>query len=151
MNVISSKYTFMSKKVFPIVWFGFLGFFIFTSIVSGAVEESPVFLIIPIAMMIFGYFLMKKLAWDLMDEVLDYGDYLTIKYNGEEDIIHLNNVMNVSASTNQNPPRITLRLRVPGKFGEEVAFSPVSEFSLSPFKKNAIAEDLIIRVDRAKG
>jgi hypothetical protein len=58
--------------------------------------------------------------------------------------------MNVSASTNMNPPRITLRLVQPGKFGSELAFSPTMSFTLNPFAKSGVAEDLIVRVDKAR-
>jgi hypothetical protein len=85
-----------------------------------------------------------------MDEVIDYGDYLVVKYAGQEDVINLSNIMNISISTNQRPPRITLRLRNAGKFGEEVAFFPVTEFSMNPFKKNQLAEELIMRIDKAR-
>ena len=68
----------------------------------------------------------------------------------EEDMVPLSNVMNVSASTVTNPPRITLRLVTPGKFGDEVTFSPMKDFTLNPFARNPIAEDLIRRVDQAR-
>ena len=45
---------------------------------------------------------------------------------------------------------MTLRLVTPGKFGKEVSFSPVRPLSLNPFTKNAIAESLIERVDKAR-
>ena len=57
--------------------------------------------------------------------------------------------MNVSSTTFSNPPRITLRLVKQGKFGKEIAFQPAG-FSLNPFAKNPIAEDLIVRVDDAR-
>jgi hypothetical protein len=93
---------------------------------------------------------MKKLVWDLMDEVHDCGDSLLIRNGSEEEIIPLSNIMNVSASTNTNPPRITLRLVRPGRFGTDVAFSPQSRMSFNPFAKNLVAEDLIVRVDQAR-
>lgn len=150
MKKISSKYTYFYKVVFPVFWFGFLTIFLVIGVVGGAAEESPMFLIVPIAMGIFGYFLMKKIVWDLMDEVIDHGDYLTVKYRGKVDTVNLENIMNVSETTNQNPSRITLRLRSRGKFGDEISFSPVSEFSINPFKKSSVGEDLIQRVDRAR-
>lgn len=111
---------------------------------------SVMLLVIPIALAIFGFFLMKYLLWDLMDEVLDYDSYLVVKYRGQEDVIDLSNIMNVSVSTQQRPPRISLRLRIAGKFGNEVAFFPVTEFSFNPFKKNQLADELIICVDKAR-
>jgi hypothetical protein len=93
---------------------------------------------------------MKKLVWDLADEVYDCGDFLLVRKRDEEDRVPLSNVMNVNASTYVNPPRITLRLVTPGRFGNEIAFSPIAGFRLNPFAKNKIAEDLIVRVDRAR-
>ena len=58
--------------------------------------------------------------------------------------------MNVSSTTFMNPPRITLRLVTAGKLGNEIAFSPAMEFSLNPFAKCQLAEDLILRVHRAR-
>jgi hypothetical protein len=101
-------------------------------------------------MAVFGHFLMKKLVWDLVDEVYDCGDFLLVKNRDDEERIALSNIMNVNASTYINPPRITLRLVNPSKFGSEVAFSPITGFKLNPFAKNAVAEDLIVRVYQAR-
>ncbi len=101
-------------------------------------------------MAVVGFVVMKKLVWDLADEVYDGGDFLLVKNRGEEDRVLLSNIMNVSVSTNMNPPRITLRLVAPGRFGDEVSFSPASSFTLNPFARNQIAEDLIVRVDKAR-
>lgn len=101
-------------------------------------------------MAVFGFFLMKKLVWDLIDEVYDGGDFLLIKNKSKEERIALSNIMNVSASTNMNPPRITLRLVAPVRLGKEISFSPKFKFSINPFAKNEIAEDLIVRVDKAR-
>jgi hypothetical protein len=93
---------------------------------------------------------MKAFLLDLVDEVYDFGDYLVVKNRGEEDHIPLSNIMNVSASFFTNPPRITLKLASPSKFGDDIIFSPVVPFTFNPFAKNPVAEDLIIRVDRAR-
>jgi len=117
---------------------------------TGAIEKDPVFVFGPAIMAVFGYLLMKKLVWDLVDEVYDCGDFLLVRNRGNEERVQLSNIMNVSASILVNPPRITLRLANPGKFGSEVAFSPVIGFTLNPFAKSVVAEDLIMRVDRAR-
>jgi len=150
MTKISSRFTYWNKRLFPLLWFGFLAVFVLTTILAGAVAKDAMFLIIPCVMAVFGYFIMKTLVWDLVDEVYDDGDYLLVKNRGNEVRIGLANIMNVSATTFVNPPRIVLRLREPSKFGSEIAFSPASRFSLNPFAKNPVAEDLIIRVDRAR-
>jgi hypothetical protein len=150
MKKISSPSTFMMKKIFPLTWFGFIALFLVLVISTGVVKQSVMLLIIPIVMAVFGFFLMKLLIWDLMDEVIDYDDYLVVKYRGQEDVIKLNNIVNVNVTTNQRPPRVSLQLRVAGKFGNEVAFFPVTQFSLNPFRKNQVIEELITRIDKAR-
>ncbi|HJU43899.1 MAG TPA: hypothetical protein VJ691_13825 [Vicinamibacterales bacterium] len=154
MNKISSSSLFFSKRIFPLVWFGFLAVFVGMTLVP-AITRGPeagdlAFLVVPTIMAVIGYVMMKNLVWDLVDEVWDHGDYLVIKNRGDEARIELADVMNVSVSTNMNPPRITLRLVRPTRFGTEISFSPVRPFTLNPFAKNEIAEDLIVRVDRAR-
>lgn len=150
MERISSSFTFFSKWVFPLAWFGFLGFFIYQSLRDGAAQSDPAFLIVPLVMAVFGVFLMRKLAWDLADSVDDCGSYLLVRKGRIEQRIDLANVMNVSSCTFHNPPRITLRLVTPGQLGREVSFSPRSRISLNPFAPNPVAEDLIERVHRAR-
>jgi hypothetical protein len=150
MTRISSKYLFISKKVFPAIWFGSLALFLVPALSSGMYRKEPIVLIVPLVMAVFGFFLMKKLVWDLADEVYDCGDSLLVKNRDVEEDIPLSNVMNVSVSMYMNPSRITLRLVTPGKFGSDVSFSPIRTFSLNPFAKNQVAEDLIVRVDQAR-
>lgn len=151
MKKISSGFTAFHKKIFPLVWFGFLAFFVVTAVTGGAVRDGQwMFLVMPCFMAIFGFFLMKKLVWDLVDEVHDCGDSLLVRKGSDEERIPLSNIMNVSASTNMSPQRITLRLVRPGRFGVDVSFSPQSQVSFNPFAKNPLVDDLIVRVDRAR-
>lgn len=70
MKKISSGSTMFYKKVFPLVWFGFLAFFVVTAVTGGAVRDGQwMFLVMPCFMAVFGFFLMKKLVWDPVDEV----------------------------------------------------------------------------------
>jgi hypothetical protein len=146
---LSSRRTFFVKRVFPVLWFGVLAFFVFIGVSTGAIAKDPTFLIIPILMSGIGLFVMKQLVWDLADEVFDCGHALLVKNRGEEELVPLSNIMNVNVSTYINPPRISLRLITPGKFGSEIAFSPITGFRLNPFAKNPVAEDLIVRVYQA--
>lgn len=149
MNKISGT-TFFIKKVFPLLWFSFLAFFIFMGILHGAMKQNPIVLIMPIFMAVFGLVLMKKLVWDLMDEVYDCGDHLLIKNYNQTDQIYLADIINLSASTLVNPPQIKLKLRQPSKFGDEVAFLPKVGLRLNPFARIKIADDLILRIDQAR-
>jgi hypothetical protein len=149
MKRISSRDTFFSKKVFPVLWFGLIAC-IAVAVAFEGKSANFSFLVGPAFMAIVGFVLMKKLIWCLADEVYDCGDYLLVRKAGEEENVLLSNIMNVSATSMTNPPRITLRLVNPGKFGKEIAFSPVRKFTLNPFPKNEIYEDLIVRVDQAR-
>lgn len=150
MRCISSKKIVFSKKIFPVIWFGFLAFSVANSIISGAYRDDMMSIVIPCIMAVFGFFVMKTLVWDLVDEVFDCGDYLLVKGRGIEERVPLTNIMNVSSSMNTNPSRVTLSLATPNRFGREIAFSPIRNITFNPFAKNAIVEDLIIRVDRAR-
>ncbi len=108
------------------------------------------FLVVPCIMGMFGYFVLKKLVWDLVDEVYDDQDFLLVRNHGEEERVALSNITNVSATSFMNPPRVALRLVEPGRFGAEITFTPVTGFTLNPFAKNPIVEDLIERVDKAR-
>ncbi len=135
------------KKVFPVVWFCFLIFFVIVSL-AGMTAKSEIIwpvLIMPFFMAILGYVVMKKLVFDLADEVWDTGDGLLIKNKNQEELIPLTNIINIGYSIFVNPPRVTLTLRQPCRFGKEVSFSPPVRFV--PFSKSPIIDDLIERID----
>lgn len=99
-------------------------------------------------MAVFGYFLMKKTAFNLADEVADAGDYLVVRLGAAQERIALANIMNVSYTVMQNPPRVTLALREPCRFGKDVSFSPPAR--LIPFSKSPIINELIDRIEVAR-
>ena len=142
--------TFFYKRIFPIFWFGFLILFIAIPLFFGGVRDGPPpfpFLVVPLIMMGFGYFIMKKLVFDLVDEVWDEGETLLIRNRGEEEHVALRDIKNVSYSTVINPPRVTLSVRQPTTFSDQIAF--VAPVRLVPFSTSPIINDLIERVDRA--
>jgi len=151
MRRISSRTTFWYKWVFPIVWFGALAAFAGTALLTNALHDPVQFLpviILPVLMAVVGYVIMRKLVFDLVDEVWDDGSSLIIRNRGEEDRVALSNIMNVSYSPLINPPRVTLTLRQPSNFGSEISFSAPVRFL--PFAKSPLIEDLILRVDAAR-
>ena len=150
MKKISSGATYFYKKIFPAIWFGFLTIFLLIS-VFGFLSNGSVpiaFLVIPAIMAIFGYFLMRALVFDLMDEVYDEGSNLLVKNRNKEERINLKNIKNISYSFMTNPNRVTLSLRVSSQFGNEITFSPPA--SWVPFKKNNDILELIDRVDKIR-
>ena len=149
MTKISSKSTFIYKRLLPVFWFGFLGVFVAVSLIMGA-GQAPLQLVIgPIAIAIVGFFFFRRFVWDLADEMMDGRDHLLVKLRGVEERIPLSNIMNVSVSSYVNPPRVSLRLVNSGNLGSEIVFAPQRPFTLNPFARNPVAEDLLCRADAA--
>jgi hypothetical protein len=151
---LSSNMTFFLKRVFPLLYLGFVAVFVAVAVASGAARTAgPIFFAGPALAFVIGLGAMKKLVWNLVDEVYDGGDYLLIKNKGREHSLSLADVTNVSGSLHTNPPRITLRIANAsgaGPLGSQVTFSPKRPLTLNPFAKNPIFEDLVARVDRAR-
>lgn len=106
-------------------------------------------MITSVFMAAIGYFIMKHLVFDLVDEVYDEGLSLLFKNKGKSVRVNLADIKNVSYTVLINPPRVTLSLRHKTEFGDELTFSPPG--SLIPFKKNKDILELIDRIDRARG
>ena len=150
MRRISSRTTFFNKRVFPIIWFGFVAVIFLVPLLGAKTKgrQAAPFLFFPIFMAAFGYLIMKKLVFNLADEVFDDGNSLVVRFGNEEERIPLSEIINISYSYLTNPSRVTLTLRTPGRFGKEVSFSPPQRFV--PFAKSPIVADLIERTDAAR-
>jgi hypothetical protein len=152
MKRISSRSTFLTKRVFPTMWFGMTTGLLIVPIVVSArsrVNVPILFWISPVLMAGIGYLAMKNLVFDLADEVWDAGSELVVKNKGQEARVALADIVNVSYSVATNPQRVTLTLRQPTAFGTEVTFAAPT--SWVPFAKSPIIEELIKRVDMARG
>lgn len=156
MQRLSSSWTVFYKRVFPLVWFGFIAVFMFSWVTAGSAQpEQPdrwAGLLPPIIMCVVGGLLFKRLIYTLADEVWLEGDTLVVKHRGESTRLPLGEVMNVNSTTMTNPPRITLSLRTESaRLGTEVNFIPAgSRGLLTAFKPNPIATDLIRRIDNLR-
>ena len=152
MTGISAKKGFNKTKRISTIYFGIV--FLFILIGIRIVYEgngslfSLIFLIVPTFMAVAGYFIMKQLVFDLVDEAYDEGSTLLFKKSGNEVRVKLSDIKNVSFQMS-SPPRITLSLRIDTVLGSEIAFSPPTSFN--PFKKPAIVTELIDRIDKANG
>jgi hypothetical protein len=154
MRRISSRFTYFYKRVFPALWFGFLAVFIAIPIVgswTGSTESqwslAPAF-VMPAFMAVFGYVLMKKLIFDLVDDVFEDGDTLVVKNRGRDDRIALADIKNVNYSPLMSPPRVTLSLRKNSVFGDKVTFC--GPIQMMPFAAHPTINELIERVDAAR-
>ena len=150
MERISSGQTFFIKRIFPAFWLGIVGLFAIGGIASGEAWKQPQFIAMPVIMVVFGFFLFRKLVWDIADDVRDGGSFLLVRKGSVEERVSLDNVMNVSVSQFSKPRRLSLRLRRPGKLGDEIVFIPKSTFQLNPFARNPVAEKLMARVDQLR-
>jgi len=151
MRRISSKWTFFYKRISPVIFFGFLVVFIGIALLANlrsnsALDNIP-FLIVAIVMTVV-FFISKKLIFDLVDEVWEDGETLVVRNSGQEQRIALADIKNVNYSPLISPPRVTVSLRRPTVFGDEVTFcAPVRMVPLAP---SPVINDPIERVDRAR-
>ena len=151
MRRISSKMTFFYKRIFPIIWFGLLLLFIAMPFFVGPWSDGTSlipFPVIPAVMIVFGYFIMKKVVFDLVDEVFDAGDALLVRNGNQQEHISLSDIMNVNYSPWVSPPRVTLSLRRPSILGNKVTFCAPVRFV--PFATSPVIDDLIERIDAAR-
>ncbi len=134
--------TFFNKRVFPAIWFGGLALTTAGGLAGGALQgiQWPAVLV-PVGLAVFGYWLMRTLVFDLMDEVLLDDNILVVRNRGEEDRMPVTNIINVDSTIMVNPERITLSLREPSIFGDEISFTPPAR--LWPFSPSPIAKELI--------
>lgn len=146
---ISSRTTYFNKRVFPVIWFGMLIVFMAISLTARGGAPLPM-LLIPVFMLVFGYFLFKHLIFDLMDEVWDDGNELILVNEGHVERIALANIINISYSGLTNPKRVTLSLRTPCRWGARVSFTPPVKYTFSSLISHPLVEDLIRRVDATR-
>ena len=67
MRRISSRITFFNKRVFPVIWFGFLAIVVIAPLRGSKPNGGPTagFLVVPIILPVFGYFMMKRFVFDV--------------------------------------------------------------------------------------
>jgi hypothetical protein len=153
MKRISSKRTVFYKRLFPVLWFGFLALFVLVGSLAPRRTHAPPIpmLIVPVVMSVLGYMLFRRLIFDLVDEVWDDGDALIVKNAGVEERVPLRNIINIGYSLLTNPERVTLTLRDAGRLGKEITFMPLSRaLSFRWLSRNPIVDELIERVDQAR-
>jgi hypothetical protein len=151
MPLMSSRMTFFYKRIFPIIWFGFLAVFfliaLFQGLAADPISNLP-FLIVPVVMAIVGYQIMKKISFNLVDEVFDLGDALLVRNGGQEERIALADIKNVNFFPYMSPPQVTLSLRRPGVFGDTIVFCAPAR--IMPLARRPVIEKLIDRIDAAR-
>lgn len=56
---IFSRFTFVTKWLFPLAWFGFILFFVVDTLTNGPSADSLPFIIVSIVMAVMGFFFSK--------------------------------------------------------------------------------------------
>lgn len=147
MRQISSGQTFFFKKVFPVVWYGALGYILAWALVTESWKAEPMAVLGPTLMLLIGYLAMQRYIFTLADKVLDGGSFLLVRRGLVKQRIALEEIEDVHVTRSDNPPRLTLKLRVPGKLGKQVVFIPKGVV-LVPFFKHPLGAELAERVER---
>ena len=80
-----------------------------------------------------------------LDSIIGDYDALIVRNGSEEERVPFTEIMNVSYTATMNPPRVTLRLRNPGRFGDTVTFCAPLRFV--PFSSSPLIDELIARID----
>jgi hypothetical protein len=151
-ELISAPSTFFMKRVFPVLAFGSLLLIlaVMLAVAHGRANFPYVALLPPLLMAGIFYVVLRRLVFDLADEVRDEGDALSVRFGSEVERIPLSQIVNVSYAGMTNPRRVTLTLRHPGRFGSEVTFSPQETLRESLAGRNALVSELIARADAAR-
>jgi hypothetical protein len=97
-----------------------------------------------LAVLLVGYWLMKRVLFDLVDEVFDNGDALLVKNRDQEERVSLSDIAEIRYGSLFNPLRVTLSLKRPSIFGVEIAFLRPAGF---PLVGSAAIRDLTKRID----
>jgi hypothetical protein len=151
MKRINSRLTYFYKRIRPMLMFGvFVLLVALAAIVIGWASNLPplLFLPVPVLIAIIGVVGSRNLTVDVVDQVWDADETLVVRNKGEEDRIRLSDIVSVGRTAFVRPPRVTLTLRAPGRFGEEVSFfGPVK---LPLLAESRVIEQLIAKVDAAR-
>lgn len=151
MEAVLSRSTFFTRRVFPLLCIGWALAWAAVALPDRMWERDPLFLVGPALMIVIAVFLYRRLGSNLVDEVRDAGSFLVVRKGDVEDRVAFGDILHINASSVSYPDRLTLRLRTPGKFGDEIDFLVgKSRWPLDPRPSKEIAESLIRRVDEAR-
>jgi hypothetical protein len=151
MEAVLSRSTFFTRRVLPVLCIGWALVWAVVAVPERMWERDPLFLVGPALMIVIAVFLYRRLASNLVDEVRDGGSFLVVRKGEIEDRIALADILHINASSVSYPDRLTLRLRTPGRFGDQIDFLVGKDrWPLDPRPSKVITESLIRRVDEAR-
>lgn len=163
MTTLSSARTTLFKRAAPMVVFGFLTIYFVAALLIFMTDESRqllepgargnppfiVFLLFPVVMAVPMYFAVRHFVFTLADDVVDLGDALRIRRDGDEVRIALKDIASAKPSRLSNPPRALLTLRQSGgPFGQRIFFLPAGGSRRA--RNNPVVDALDERIRAAK-
>jgi hypothetical protein len=144
MRLISSRSTWVYKRLFPAIWFGLIGLMLLVFLCRVSFDPSVGFgIFICLVMMGFGYALMEWLIFPMVDGVWIDGDDLVVRNRGEEDRFPIRHVVDVDHRWVVSPERVELLVNPRSRFGPVIQFIPTDRWF--PFGRHPLVQELIDR------
>jgi len=146
MQRISSRNTFFLKRIAPIIAFVGLLLFLALPFIGGRPPLAWAFVSAGILAFVgvVGWFILKKMIFNLADEVFDDGDTLLVRNQGREERIQLSEIAAVRCNKFFPPDKVTLILKESGGFGKEIAFL---QPAFVPLVNAPVIQSLINRIE----
>jgi hypothetical protein len=151
VQLISFKQTTLLKRGFWLSAAALIAFVILTSVIDGSLWQNPLPTVMALCVLVtfLGYFLWKLPIHRLADSVIDCHDHLVARRRWTQESIPLASVAAAQVSTGLGVHRITIRLRVPSRLGQEIEFLPQASLWSSLSGVQQVASDLRDRANRA--
>jgi hypothetical protein len=134
MHLISFKSTVLFKRG---IWLSAAALIVFVAappLLDGSLRQDPMpgaFAICVLSACLI-YFFWKTQVHRLADQVLDGEEHLTVRRGPTEVVIPWSKVVSVDVAIFSGIPRITIRLRDPGRFGDRIEFLPQASLWSNP-------------------
>jgi hypothetical protein len=148
MNKISSDGIRAAAIVSGILGLTLLAILMIVLVASGRAAKQPLLMSLLVFLALGIWLSMKKTVWNVVEEVLDGGDFLLLKKGNIEERVALSNISKVSAAVFWRPQKVTLSLLTPCKFGSEVSFIPNRQFRLLQGMESPLVDELRARLRR---
>lgn len=132
--VLSSSWTAYFKRWLPVILVGVpaatLLAHLWRIVSAGRVTATDIAALGVAGLMLpMGFVFVRRVAFPLIDEVIDEGECLVVRIAGREDRVPLGNIAAVVDGPTVRPALVVLRLEQPCCFGREITFMPRYRFT----------------------
>jgi len=153
MQLISFKQMTLFKRGIWLSAVALVVFVVVPALFDGSLWGNPLPTVIALCVLsaFFGYFLWRMPIHRLADLVIDCDDHLVVRRRWTQEIIPMANVAAVQVSTGLGIHRISIRLRIPTRFGQQIEFLPQASLWSSLSAVQQVASDLANRANQTNG